>query len=336
MKILLSGYHNPHFKTITEYIERAITRCGHSLSVFDDRQFYLPGRLRKKVSWLQWIDQKLLNKRMISLAYRETPDVTIITGGHRISAKTIRTMKNKGIMTVLWTTDAPANFQPIIDVAPYYDHIFCQGSEAVELLNNAGIEGAYWLPMACDPLVHRPVELTVEEREKFGSDVTFIGSYYQNRAELFEKIQGFDFSIWGPGWEKLSHHSPLNRCLKGAHLRPETWQRIYSASKIVLAPHFSDPNHSFPVYQSSPRVFEALACGAFTISDNQRDVFELFKEGLHLVRFHDGDDLIKQIEYYLAHPEHREFISEQGRKEVLANHTYEHRIHEMLGVIKNR
>jgi spore maturation protein CgeB len=88
------------------------------------------------------------------------------------------------------------------------------------------------------------------------------------------------------------------------------------------------------VYQSSPRVFEALACGAFTISDNQRDVFKRFEDGLHLVKFHDSEDLIDKIEYYLGHPEEREYISKQGRKEVLANHTYEHRIDEMLGLIE--
>ena len=243
-------------------------------------------------------------------------------------------MKDKGIITVLWTTDPPANFQPIIDVAPYYDHIFCQGSEAVEILSNAGIEGAHWLPMACDPIVHRPIVLTVKEQEKYGSDVIFIGSYYQNRAELFEKLAGFDLSIWGPGWENLSPNSAIKKCVKGGHVKPETWLTIYSASKIVLAPHFSDPNCSFPVYQASPRIFEAHACGTFTISDNQRDVFQLFEDGLHLVKFNDVDDLKKQVEYYLKHPEQREYIAEQGQKEVHENHTYEHRINEMLDFIQ--
>jgi spore maturation protein CgeB len=230
----------------------------------------------------------------------------------------------------------PLNFQPIVDAAPFYDHLFCQGSEAVELLASAGIEGAHWLPMACDPLVHRPVELTVEEQEEYGSDVSFIGSYYQSRAELFEGLVRFDFAIWGPGWERLHADSDLRKCLKGTYLPPETWVKIYSASKIILAPHFSEPNGLFPVYQASPRVFEALACGAFTISDNQRDVFELFKDGLHLVRFYDWEDLIKKIEYYLEHAERRRYISEEGQREVLANHTYEHRINEMLGLIKKR
>lgn len=336
MKILLSGYHNPAFITITEYIENAIVRLGYGLTIFDDRRHLIPKRIRKMVSWLNELDLENINRNLITLCSTEKPDILIVTGGHRIKGKSIDRLKKLGIITVLWTTDAPLNFQPIIDVAPVYDHLFCQGSEAVELFNNAGIEGAHWLPMACDPFVHRPVELTIKQQEEYGSDVSFIGSYYQNRAELFEKLVDFDLSIWGPGWGRLSSHSPLNKCVKGAHLQPETWQKIYCASKIVLAPHFSEPNDLFPVYQASPRIFEALACGAFTISDNQRDVFKLFKDGVHLAKFHDSNHLIRQIEHYLDHPEHREYTSKQGQKEVLANHTYEHRINQMLGLIKKQ
>jgi spore maturation protein CgeB len=36
------------------------------------------------------------------------------------------------------------------------------------------------------------------------------------------------------------------------------------------------------------------------------------------------------IEYYLAHGEERERIAEAGRQEVLAHHTWDHRIAEML------
>ena len=48
MRILLSGYHNPHYWTVTEYIERAIRALGHELAVFDDGTRCIPGRLRDR------------------------------------------------------------------------------------------------------------------------------------------------------------------------------------------------------------------------------------------------------------------------------------------------
>jgi spore maturation protein CgeB len=330
MKVLFSGHHNPHFFTITEYLEKAMQSLGHELIVFEDRQHTIPGRIRKRLHFLDRFDLKIINRKMFSLAAAAKPDIAVVTGGHRISAETIKKFKDKGIICILWTIDPPRFFQHIIDVAPIYDHIFCQGTEAIELLDRAGIEGAQWLPMACDPDYHHPVECTLADKEKYSSDIVFVGSYYPERAALFEKLADLDIAIWGPGWESVPQSSPLRRKIRGKHTTPEEWLKIYSAGKIVLATHYQDPLNRFPVYQASPRVFEILACGAFQLCDDQRDVFSLFKDGHDLIKFTDGKDLIAKVVYYLHNPQERHTIAEQGRKTVLARHAYNDRIKELL------
>jgi len=333
MRILLSSYHNPHFQTITEYIESAIKTLGHDLVAFDDRQHIIPGRLRRRTKWLQQLDLQHINRKLVGLVKEKEPDVVIVTGGHRITDRTIRTLTDNGIYTVLWTIDAPLDFQPIIDAAPCYNHIFCQGTEAIKLLDTAGIKGAHWLPMACDPDLHRSVELSTETKKQYGNDLVFVGSYYPNRAELFQKLADLDLGIWGPGWEKLKSDSPLRRFLKGGQVKPEMWLKIYSAGKIVLATHYQVPENRFPVYQASPRIFEALACGAFVMTDKQKDVVLLFKGDEHLVYYDHPDDLIEKIEYYLKHTSERERIAKKGRSEVLSQHTYVHRIRRLLSIV---
>jgi spore maturation protein CgeB len=336
MKILFSSHHNPHFFTITEYIELAIRNLGHDLSIFEDRQHILPGRIRKRLHFLNQLDQRLINRKMLARAEEAKPDIAIIAGGHRIAEQTIRHFKRIGIVSVLWTIDAPKNFQPIINTAPFYDHIFCQGTEAIELLVNAGINGAQWLPMACDPNYHHPVECSFSDREKYGSDLVFVGSYYPDREALLEKIVDFDLAIWGPGWGNLASDSHLRRRVRGAHTTPAEWLKIFSASKIVLATHYHDPQNRFPVYQASPRVFEALACRAFVMCDDQRDVFSLFQDREDLVRFFDSSDLINKAKHYLSHPEERNEIADRGNRNVLKNHTYIHRIKALLSEISIR
>jgi len=333
MKILFSGHHNPHFFTITEYLEKAIGILGHEQFVFEDRQHLIPGRIREMIPFLDRLDLKFINQRMLALASSTKPDIAVVTGGHRISSETVLKMVKQGVVTVLWTIDPPLYFQPIIKVAPFYDHIFCQGTEAVELLDRAGIKGSQWLPMACDPDYHHPVDCPVADREKYGSDLVFVGSYYPDRASIFEKISEFDLAIWGPGWDGLDRNSPLRRCIRGAHATPDEWLKIYSASKIVLATHYHDPQNRFPVYQASPRVFEALACRAFMLCDDQRDVFSLFQDGRDLVRFIDASDLKNKVQYYLARSEEREKIASTGYRNVLNNHTYLHRIKQLLSSI---
>ena len=333
MKMLLSGYHNPHYLTVTEYIERAVRCLGHELIVFNDRDHFIPGRLRKRWKPLQGLSLAAINLHLVKLAERTLPDIIIVTGGHRVTKSGLRSLIRKGFRVALWTTDFPDAEDLMRTTAFDYHFVFSQGTEYVEIFRNLGIAGARWLPMACDPQIHRPVHLSNDEKLRFGSDVVFVGSYYPWRAEYLEQLAGFDLAIWGPGWEQLPANSPLRTLIRGAHTPPETWLKIYNASKIVLAVHFRDSKKQFPVYQASPRVFEALACEAFVLTDRQRDVLSLFKDGEHLAAFNDANDLREKVSYFLAHANKRLRIAAAGRWEVLNKHTYTRRIETLLRVV---
>jgi spore maturation protein CgeB len=334
VKILFSSYHNPRFITITEYIELAIERLKHSLISFDDRNFLIPGRIRQKITFLQNWDLRKLNSKLISLAFSKKPDLCLIAGGHRISPKTVKKIRDRGILTVLWIIDVMRDPQPIMDAAPYYDLIFYGGTEAQEQLAKAGIKNTHWLPFACNSEVHKPASVTLEEKKKWGSDVTFVGSFYPNRGQTLEKICDFDLKVWGPGWYDLSSNSPLRSLVKDTQLKPEEWRKIFSSSKIIVAIHYQDGKT--PCYQASPKVYETLACQGFLLVDSQKDVRTLFEDGKHLVIFKDIKDLREKVGYYLNHPEERKRITEQGYKEVLQKHTYIHRIEKLLHTIKAR
>ena len=331
MKILVIGYHNPHFETVTEYTEAAVRQMGGRLLISDDRDFRLPGTLREWFGPLQRWDIRKMNQRIVALAMDQSPHVCLVQGGHRILPETVREMKARGIITVLWTIDAPGSSGLPYDTAPLYDLVFCGGTEAVELLTAAGVTRPQWLPFGT-PSALEPYHLSDGERSAYDSDVCFIGSYYPNRARLFEQLTGLRLLIRGPGWGRLSPQSPLTAMARDRQVPPSEWRRIYAASKIVLAVHYQDDRS--PCHQASPRVFEVMACGAFLLSDGQRDVATLFRDGEHLVLFNDGRDLRQKIDYYLSHPGERARIAEQGRRETLKHHTYLHRMEHVLAAVR--
>jgi len=333
MRILLSGYHNPHYETVTEYMERAVESLGHEIVPFHDRCHLIPGRLRRHLGTLHRLDLEWINLRLKTLALNSGAQVVLVTGGNRILGKTVRRLRDLGLITVLWTTDPPIDFEPVLRAAHSYGHVFCQGTEAVEIFHGNGVAKARWLPVGCDPERHVPVALTESERKEYGSDVVFVGSHYPERETLFEALAGFDLAIWGPGWKSLRSGSPLRKCLRGEHTSPHEWDKIYSASRIVLATHYQDPQRRFPVHQASPRVFEVMACGGFLICDRQRDIFSLFCDGEHLVGLDNGADLAKKVRYYLDHPLERQTIARKGHEEVMRRHTYVHRIEALLAAL---
>jgi spore maturation protein CgeB len=333
MKILFSGYHNPHYETVTEYMERALRALGQEVIVYDDRRHIIPGRIRSRCGWLNRLDLACINHRLVEAARQEAVDAVVVTGGDRILAETVKSIRSMGITTALWTTDPPRGSVPILRAAPFYDHVFCQGTEFVDLLREHGIDSAQWLPVGCDPERHHTVELTDDESRQYGSDVVFVGSHYPEREALFESLADFDLALWGPGWDRLRTGSPLRHRVRKAHTVPSEWLRIYSASRIVLATHWCDPDNRFPVHQASPRVFEVLACGAFLIADRQRDILSLFKDEEHLVGFDGAEDLRSKIRYYLDHPEERLAIARKGREEAAGRHRYVDRLGKLLSVL---
>ena len=333
MRVLFSSNKNPHFETFTEYIEKAFKENGCETLFFENRDFILPGRIRDRASFLNKWDLWRLNKRLLAIARSYKPDLFLEAGGWNILPATLDAMRDMGIRTALWTIDPPRIFKPIREAAPYYDFVFTGGSEAYELLEDLKTKHLHWLPFACDPDFHGPVKMSVEEKKKYGCDICFVGSngaLYPQRRGFLESLINFHLGIWGPGWELLPPQSPLKRFIRGGATRPEEWVKIFSASKIVFHSHYHDPSGKIPCYQAAPRVYEALACEAFLVVDRQPDVLRLFSPSEDLEVFNDVNELRELVTHYLRHPKEAARIAKRGRKRVLNNHTYRHRIKEIL------
>ncbi|PKN02046.1 MAG: hypothetical protein CVU77_01105 [Elusimicrobia bacterium HGW-Elusimicrobia-1] len=333
--ILLAGYHNPRYPTITEYVEKAVRESGFGLTSFDDRSYGVPGFLRSAWKKIDNAALSAMNERFCRLAEASRPDLCIVTGGHRISPRSIERIKSYGIKTVLWTIDAPsADFEYIIAAARVYDKVFCGGTEAVKILERAGVKNPAWLPFACSPDDHKPAPLDDKEKKTLSRDVVFVGTVnpliYPFRSAVLESIADYNLGVWGPGVRRIPSSYALRSRIVAEHTPPSVWTKIYSAAKIVLCMHYADPAGGFPCRQASPRVYEALACGAFVLCDAQPDAAALFSDGEHLVYFKNPYDLRVKLDYYLAHPDDRLRIASAGRKLALAEHTYLRRLETIL------
>lgn len=333
MKILLATYHNPNFLNTSVYREKAVEYLGHQCVIFDDRKFLLPGRLRQAVPWLARWDLQRLNDQLVNAVRNTRPDVCFSIGGHRILPQTVRRIKDLGVPIALWTTDAPVDFKNILEAAPSYDHLFCAGTEAREIFIARGLRNVTWVPFACDPAYHQPVPLNGDDQTKYGRDVVFVGSFYPNRAAMLETIADLDLGVWGPYWDRAVQFPKVLARSVTAKINYDQWVKIYSAAKITLVVHYQNPG--VPCDQASPKIFEALACGAFVLVDDQKDARELFTDGKHVVFFRDKDDLRAKAGYYLDHPEERRRIAEEGRRYVIGNHRYQDRMQCMIEVLRS-
>jgi spore maturation protein CgeB len=81
------------------------------------------------------------------------------------------------------------------------------------------------------------------------------------------------------------------------------------------------------------RVFEALACGIPLVSAPWDDCERLFHPGHDYLVARDGAEMKEHLRRLLAHPEEARALAAAGRRTLLARHTCEHRVNELLAVL---
>ena len=135
----------------------------------------------------------------------------------------------------------------------------------------------------------------------------------------------FDVAVYGRGWPEFIDE----RYVKGYFIPNEELHKYYSSCKILLNDHWETMRElDFP----SNRLFDALACGTFVISDKIPSAETLF-EGT-VVTYDDKDDLNEKLDYYLTHDEERLKMVEKGKEIVLKHHTFDNRVDEILNELK--
>ena len=112
------------------------------------------------------------------------------------------------------------------------------------------------------------------------------------------------------------------------HLPNAELRHVYCSAGIVLNDHWDDMRaHGFV----SNRIYDALACGAFVISDEVPGLAERFGDAV--ATYGSPDQLRELIARFLADPDERRRRGELGRQIILTRHTFAHRVRELLAII---
>jgi spore maturation protein CgeB len=187
---------------------------------------------------------------------------------------------------------------------------------------------AFYLPEACNSVWHRKVELSAEDRRKYGCDLVTASNMYYYRAKSLEIFQGYDLKIWGksyPSW--LS--SPLRSVYQDEYVAEVEKAKAFNAAKIVL-----NTMHYGEIEGVNCRLFEAAGCGAFQIADWKPALPDLFEPGKEIVTFKTQQELKEKVDYYLARPEERREIADRAYARAHREHTYERRLEKMFEILE--
>ena len=323
---------------VARYCASALRALGHDVTTFDSDVF-APG-----MKFAEGFDFKESQKSFrcemttflakgIYLRAREwRPDLVVALAQAPLIPDLLRQLTAMDIPTAFWFVEDHKTLTYWRDMAADYSYFFgIQRGNFVQELSRLGLKNYGYLPMAAAPDIHRPLNLTAEERTELGSPLSFVGAGYPNRQQFFCGLVDYPFKIWGSDWDFVPPQLVGLIQRQSARIDTETCVKIFNASSINLNLHSStsadgvDPEGDFV----NPRTFELAACQAFQLVDRRLLLPDLFEDG-ELATFGDMDEAREKIDHYLRNDSERHALAGKGRARVLAEHTYELRMEELL------
>lgn len=185
-----------------------------------------------------------------------------------------------------------------------FDHIFLHSYECLESVVSRGWVDQHRCSVLLngfDETLHRPILGTTKN-----IDILFVGSMTQRRKAIMDKVKSYFNVTTVPAFG-------------------EELVRLFNRAKIVLNIHADD------FLDTETRVFEALGCGAFLLTERLSPENPFSQN--ELAEFDTVKELCDKLRYFLNNDDERNEIAHQGHMTALKGHTYTHRAQEIVDVM---
>jgi hypothetical protein len=275
------------------------------------------------------------NRDILAAAQDLRAEMVIITGGAPVAGSTLRQLKEQiGAVLVNYATDDPFNRaawpRRVRANIPFYDLYVCTKRAVMDDVRAAGCRQVAFVPFGYEPCLHFPDKFgSAEEFERFSSDVVFVGGGDPDRYPYFEAlvraIPNLSLQLYGLCWDR---NRTLARYHRG-HALGRDFRLALRGTKIApcLVRRANRDGHVM-------RTFEVPACRAFMLAERTTEHQEFFREGEEVGYFSSPAELVEKVQYFLNHDYERQRMAEAAyRKVMTGNHTYAHRVQQILEMV---
>jgi len=268
-----------------------------------------------------------MNSEIKEIASQFTPDLVLVMKGEFMRSDTVNWFNAEiGSQTALWYPDDPRFFGSLVEhIAGNYDRVFTTSPRAVEMYKSIGVKNISVISFACEPTIHRTIDLSNNDKTRYGCDVCFIGTWTPKRARIISRLGVFRTKVYGPYWRRFFKGFATNDAIWGNES-----VKAYNAARIVLNIH----EESDLLYKPNMRVFEAPGARSFLLTDRPKGLEKFFSVGKELDCYDNSSELVELVKYYLGDEKLRTELATAGQKRAYSDHTYHTRITSLLDSLR--
>ncbi len=279
-------------------------------------------------------DPAKVNRAVLAAVTAET-DVLWIEAARMIRARTLRQAKriNPRLVIIWYSEDDmmnPRHRSIALDAAlPLFDLWVTTKSfnAAPQEMPARGAANILFVDNSCDPALHRPMELTENDRQRLGAPVSFVGSFEEPRAASLLHLarQGLTVRVWGNGWRGWVGRHP-NLIVENRPVYNDDYARVIAASALNMG-FLRKSNRDLQTCRS----IEIPACAGFMVHERNDEITALLREGREAV-YWSSDEVLEQVcSRWLGNQAERRKIGQAARARVLELRlTHEENIRRIL------
>lgn len=296
---------------------RALERLGASLLHVDPAH----------AGWLERLVRRDLADRLEAAIAQHQPDVVMVADEDTLPADVADQLRAaRPAKWVQLLGESVDSIERTAHAAMSYDFVFVGSTAAVQGLDRHGVKHAHYLPVGCDPSVHKPLRA----RGPFRANVVFAGQATPRRERYLTELVEFGLALWGPGWRKTG----LRDYCRGELPSTEDFVRAYAGATVAVNVHRDDPDSANGDGAGvNRRAFEIAAIGAPQVIDARADLPALFEDGTEVLVYETPDQLKGQVKRAIQEDKYRDRLAGAARQRAISHHTYMHRLRQLLAVV---
>jgi spore maturation protein CgeB len=298
-------------------LRRALERLGANVVHLDP----------ERAGWLERLVRRDIDQRIATALEQHQPEIVLVAGGGVVPHGIVDQLRPRhAIRWVLLLGDAVSDQHAATIEAMSYNDVFIGATGVVAAFDRSGVKHARYLAVGCDPSVHKPLRA----RGPFRANVVFAGGATPRRERLLGELVEFGIAVWGPGWRKTS----LKDYCRGELPNTEDFVRAYAGATVAVNIHRTGAeDRGGDATGVNRRTFEVAAIGVPQVVDARADLGRHFEDGSELLVYSNSDQLKGQVKRAIQEDNYRNRLAAAARQRALQQHTYMHRMHDLLRAV---
>lgn len=328
MKIALLG--SKDFDSLEYHLNDSLVFLGHDVFHIDIKDVIkIPYRFNYWATKLFSKYDKSLFDKIADKIIEQNPEIVI--GTYRfINPECIIKIKKELPNTIIIhiNPDQLTTLEHQQIFASPYDAYFTKDHYMVDFMKNKMNLNTFYLPEALNARLHIPPSNTDKKvlESKIDIDVVAFGTMYPYRAKMISELikRNINVSLFGVP-DKRFPRNEITKNFKNEFITGKRKAEILFGSKIIFNNfHFAE------ITSANVKFFEIYGIGGFQICDFKDSLSEYSAVDVDKFTFKNIDEAAQKIKYFLDNEIERYNIAEKQRMHFHENHTYEHRIKQIL------